>query len=106
MSQRTKFKTIIFTLSIFFMALILNTINFNVNPINENGNQEEDGDFNPMNSHFISELPIFIDDINPDYNWSKIKSENIWCTGSGTFNDPYIIQNLEINGLNSISCIE
>ena len=88
MNQRARFKTIIFTLSIFFMVLILNNKNFSVNHINENGNQEEDGDFNPIISQYASVSPIFIDDINPNYNWSKIASENFWCTGSGTLNDP------------------
>ncbi len=49
---------------------------------------------------------IFIDDNNPNFNWSKTMAENLWCTGSGTWNDPYIIDNVIIDGKNSGSCIE
>ncbi|MFX0179424.1 MAG: nitrous oxide reductase family maturation protein NosD [Candidatus Hodarchaeota archaeon] len=41
---------------------------------------------------------IFIDDTNPNYNWSKTAQENDWCSGSGIVNDPYIIQNVLITG--------
>ena len=44
---------------------------------------------------------IYIDDSNPNYTWSKWESENDWCTGSGTYSDPYIIENLYINGQGS-----
>ncbi|GAG74683.1 unnamed protein product, partial [marine sediment metagenome] len=39
-------------------------------------------------------VDIYIDDANPDVNWSKTALENDWCTGSGTWEDPYIIQDL------------
>ncbi|MFX1417891.1 MAG: ABC transporter substrate-binding protein [Promethearchaeota archaeon] len=41
---------------------------------------------------------ILIDDTIPEYNWSKIAAENDWCTGLGTWTDPYIIEDLEIDG--------
>ena len=41
---------------------------------------------------------IFIDDSNPNYNWSKTTSDNDWCSGSGTYSDPYVIENVTING--------
>ncbi len=49
--------------------------------------------------------PIFIDDRDPNYNWSKMASENEWLSGSGTVGDPYIISNLTINGFGG-NCIE
>lgn len=49
--------------------------------------------------------PIFIDDADPNYNWSKIANDNDWCSGSGTWIDPYIIENVTIDGQNSQSCI-
>ena len=49
---------------------------------------------------------IFIDDSDPNYNWSKTALENDWCNGSGTWNDPFIIQDLIIDGENTASCIE
>ncbi|KKM93353.1 hypothetical protein LCGC14_1209230 [marine sediment metagenome] len=45
----------------------------------------------------ITNFRIFIDDADPNYNWSKTASENAWITGSGTPGDPYIIENLYIN---------
>ncbi len=49
--------------------------------------------------------PIFIDDRDPNYNWSKTASENEWVSGSGTVGDPYVISNLTINGFGG-NCIE
>ncbi len=40
---------------------------------------------------------IFIDDSDPNYNWSITAANNSWCTGSGTFSDPYIIEGLYID---------
>jgi len=40
---------------------------------------------------------ILIDDTDPDFNWSKTAAENEWCTGSGTWSDPYVIENLYID---------
>ena len=48
--------------------------------------------------------PIYINDINPSNNWSVAKDAGI-CTGSGTFSDPYVIEDLVIDGGGSGSCI-
>jgi len=40
---------------------------------------------------------ILIDDSDPNFNWSKTAAENEWCTGSGTWSDPYVIENLYID---------
>ena len=53
----------------------------------------------------LTGTPIFIDDWKCNYNWEKISSENEWCSGSGTLQDPYIIKNVIIDGKNSGSCI-
>ena len=29
--------------------------------------------------------PIYINDLNPSYNWSKTAADNDWCSGSGTW---------------------
>ena len=60
------------------------------------------------NAYFwdLTSTPIFIDNTNPNYNWSKTARENPWCLGSGTWNDPYVIRNVIIDGKNSGSCIE
>ena len=53
----------------------------------------------------LTGTPIFIDDSDPNYNWSKTVAENGWCTGVGTENDPYIIESVYIDGLGSQTCI-
>ncbi|TFG29303.1 MAG: hypothetical protein EU532_03410 [Promethearchaeota archaeon] len=49
--------------------------------------------------------PIFIDDWSRFYNWERVAFKNEWCSGSGTVDDPYIIENILIDGKNSGSCI-
>ena len=44
---------------------------------------------------------IYIDDLNPSYNWAYTESNYDWCSGSGTLNNPYIIENVTINGQGS-----
>ena len=50
--------------------------------------------------------PIFIDNNDPNYNWSKTATDNPFCSGSGAWNDPYLIENVTIDGQGSGSCIE
>jgi parallel beta-helix repeat protein len=50
--------------------------------------------------------PISIDDSNPSNNWSYTASHYDWCSGSGSWIDPYIIENVTIDGQGSGSCIE
>jgi len=49
--------------------------------------------------------PIYINDWRCKYSWTKISEGNDWCSGSGTIEDPYIIENIIIDGQNSGSCI-
>ncbi|MCK4381994.1 MAG: right-handed parallel beta-helix repeat-containing protein [Candidatus Lokiarchaeota archaeon] len=43
--------------------------------------------------------------IHIDNNWSETKSTYDWCSGSGVWSDPYVIENVTINSGNSGSCI-
>jgi len=47
---------------------------------------------------------IHIDDNNPSINWTVAKKDGI-CTGNGNYSNPYIIEDLEIDGEGSGSCI-
>ena len=49
--------------------------------------------------------PILVDDDDPSYNWAITAATNDWCYGVGSWNDPYIIENVTIDGQNSGSCI-
>lgn len=40
---------------------------------------------------------IYIDETDPNYNWSKTVADNEWCSGSGTPSDPYIIEDIYMN---------
>ena len=53
------------------------------------------------------QAPIEIDGIATGvgaHNWTWAETQD-WCNGSGTWNDPYIIENLEINGFGIASGI-
>ncbi|MEE9377669.1 MAG: right-handed parallel beta-helix repeat-containing protein [Candidatus Lokiarchaeia archaeon] len=57
--------------------------------------------FDQSEGRGIYEFRIFIDETNSSYTWDKTAAENEWCTGSGTYSDPYVIENLYINGQGS-----
>ena len=46
----------------------------------------------------IAVSPIIIDDTIPGSDWAWAVTQT-WCTGSGTEGDPYLLENLEIDGL-------
>jgi len=107
---RKKNALIIFFL---FISLFL-SLTFNKSEIiKEAADKNEDSrEINNLGHHLensgfwnLTGSPIFIDDCRSKWNWEKIASENEWCFGSGTLDDPYIIENVIINGKNSGSCI-
>ena len=49
--------------------------------------------------------PILIDDDKPTKNWVITQATQPWCSGSGTLGDPYIIENVVIDGSGSDICI-
>jgi len=53
--------------------------------------------------HYYLDGPIIIDGND---EWASIAALNDWCNGSGVKVDPYIIQNVSINGTASASCFE
>jgi len=55
-------------------------------------------DRDPPTLKSSSQSYIFINDTNPNYNWSKTEKENSWCSGNGTYENPYIIEDISING--------
>jgi len=77
-----------------------------------NGNNYTESNCIEVNIQFYDEAtgywelaPFVIDDTgNGHYNWSEIVSFP-WCSGSGTSNDPYIIEYLTIDGNDLTNCI-
>ena len=45
----------------------------------------------------LKKFRIYINDDDPNYNWTKTEQDFEWCTGSGIEGDPYIIENLYID---------
>ncbi|MFX1568399.1 MAG: right-handed parallel beta-helix repeat-containing protein [Promethearchaeota archaeon] len=55
----------------------------------------------------LTGTPIYIDDTAVGtYDWATINATYDWCKGSGTKSDPYILENIIIDGLNTGNCIE
>ena len=50
--------------------------------------------------------PISIDDNIWDKSWAYIAFSYDWCSGSGNWGDPYVIENITINGQHLSSCID
>ena len=55
-------------------------------------------DINLSDYYDLSGGQVYIDDADPNYNWSKTVAENEWCSGSGTWSDPYVIEKVYIDG--------
>ncbi|MFX1286791.1 MAG: right-handed parallel beta-helix repeat-containing protein [Promethearchaeota archaeon] len=53
----------------------------------------------------LTDTPIYIDDAYPNFDWGKTAAENSWCTGSGLWNDPYIIENILMDGSTASDCL-
>lgn len=87
---------------LFFFLISVNLLELKPS-INFNSNQESYLELGNTEIQF----PIFIDDSDPNYNWTKTVAENDWCTGGGTWGNPYIIENLTIDGTGTLTyCIE
>lgn len=49
--------------------------------------------------------PILINGLSSTGDWAYTASNNDWCSGSGTWSDPYIIENVIIDAQNSDNCL-
>ncbi|MFW9818914.1 MAG: right-handed parallel beta-helix repeat-containing protein, partial [Candidatus Thorarchaeota archaeon] len=95
-----KAKFIAFVILLFLSSIII--FNFNIFPEKlVNGSE-----FNENGQIFNYNLKIskISGKIHIDNNWTATKNAGI-CTGNGTYSNPYIIEDLVINGGGSGSCI-
>ena len=60
---------------------------------------DSDGDGLPDNAFIIDDTG------SGDYTWAQASSQS-WVRGSGVWNDPYVIENLTIDGRNTTTGIE
>ncbi|MFX1408405.1 MAG: NosD domain-containing protein, partial [Promethearchaeota archaeon] len=102
----------LFSISLFIIAMFIQSnislINSNINGkiiSDNNGQKDDDGGYNLRFSGY--ENPIAINGSATGvgaHNWTWAVDQP-WCTGDGTENDPYIIEDLIINGEESDQCI-
>ena len=101
--------TIILVILIYF-SLFINTVNLYSNSTKvetfTNSKTESEKKIKTTSYWNLTGSPIYIDNSDPSYNWSKTAIDNDWCRGNGTWNNPYIIENVTIDGQGSGSCIE
>ncbi len=57
-----------------------------------------------VSDNYLSESIIIDDTGAGNYTWDQATAQE-WCSGSGTWNDPYIIEFLEIDGQNFAGCL-
>lgn len=94
-----------FCLIILFLTVLLVNSDMNINEISQNHNSLFQKRINLNSSGFWNLTSIFIDDTNPTADWAYTKSNYDWCTGLGTKSNPYVIENVTIDGLYTGSCI-
>ncbi|GAH68445.1 unnamed protein product, partial [marine sediment metagenome] len=102
-------KRVLTLLTIIVVFLISNTsyITFNCNNGNHLKPQKKDQiQIKRSGTWNLTGSPILIDDLDVNLNWSKTALENDWCSGSGTWDNPYKIENVTIDGQSLNSCIE
>ncbi|MEE9574050.1 MAG: right-handed parallel beta-helix repeat-containing protein [Candidatus Neomarinimicrobiota bacterium] len=83
---------------------ILSNYNFTIYAYDTSSNQAIEGrNFDITSKTILS--PFVIDDLGAgDYTWAEAELQ-AWCSGNGTQGNPYIIDSIEINGLNSSACL-
>lgn len=84
------------------------TINFYANDSNGNLGFNHTTITKDLNLNFywnLTQNPIYIDDSTFEYSWAKVERDNAWCYGSGTIEDPYMLENIFIDGRGSGNCI-
>ncbi|MFX0137724.1 MAG: ABC transporter substrate-binding protein [Candidatus Hodarchaeota archaeon] len=93
--RKQKFNLLI----VFFIILIIGYLGENLT-INY---EEKVEDKRQKNLRISGYWPL--DFIHVDGNWTQTNSTFEWCSGSGTEIDPYLIEDVVIDGQNSSSCI-
>jgi parallel beta-helix repeat protein len=103
-NQKTK-PIILLILGIFFAfaPLFINNLRFTAKDHHITLNYYDEFDHDNIKISAVS-TPIHINDANPTMNWSVAKKDGI-CTGNGTYSEPYVIEDLVIDGGGSGNCI-
>ncbi|MFX1315028.1 MAG: CARDB domain-containing protein [Promethearchaeota archaeon] len=103
MKKIRKIKRILAVLGLIIIILPISNIYIDMDIKSNQNESKQQENFNLQPSPSYG--PIFIDDSDPSRDWDWAATQP-WCSGSGTQNDPYIIENVIIDGLNTFNCIE
>jgi len=98
----------VFLINLIILLSAIYISNLGVNRMDEyeEGFQEYSTENNLKNAGSWTLTPFVIDDDGGgDYTWLEASSED-WRSGLGTWNNPYIIENITINGQNASTCLE
>jgi len=89
--------------TILFLISIIPSYNLNVYPEDNDEIIEIIEETNPKSAGCWNLAPFIIDDDGGgNYTWAEaVALPEGWCSGSGSWSDPYIIENVSINGGNS-----
>ena len=91
-----------FTLALAIIMIELNMNKYDTTFISQN----KDISVLNISSYWnLTGMPIDIDNSNPTNNWEYTALTYDWCTGSGIWSDPYIIEDVLIDGLGVGNCI-
>ncbi len=94
------------SLCLFLLLLCVLFHNYTVNINIIENNNYENRDINQKIKNAWTLSPFIIDDYgNGDYTWSEAVSQP-WCSGAGTSNNPYIIDDIYINAAQYRCCLE
>ena len=110
MKSRTKVLFFLTLLTIFSFSSIFNS-RFSKNIINNNYlefNEKDQGQIKQSGFWDLTGNPIYINDLATGvgaHNWTWAETQP-WCSGSGSWADPYVIENVTIDGQGSGNCIE
>ena len=105
--MKFKKKAILIVLPIIIALVNINYNTFSTNPLGNEEFLEIRDETKLKTSGFWIEDPILIDDAATGvgaHNWTWAVGED-WCNGAGTWGNPYIIENVTIDGGNSTDCI-
>lgn len=102
MKKEIKLEYLVLVFGLFLLILVCNSNNLiNNSPIDDSPID----DLSPIERYIVPiqsdswiVSPITIDDLNIGINdWATINATYAWCNGSGTFSNPFIIENVTID---------
>ena len=93
--------------TLLIILLVGNLFIVNLNVTFDSSRQDFKCSINISDFWNLTATPIYINDNNPGVDdWVTINTTYDWCNGAGTWSDPYVIENITVDGLNINNCIE